>query len=202
MHEKSSFLWVVTNANSNDQIWPLWCDPNEKKNKYILILYYSDMNFKTILMPKVIWAKILSLKSYSFLTFLTKVRIRHPLKNITFEWALWWFWSTTQFHIPMQSSTVWDWKMHVQRKSNLIKEMNESSNNKKNLYWVMFKKIDTKATVYFFPVKTWCVLEARMFPSPLPSLKTSSLHSKAANSKRNAVWVRVWPRKNIPMEKQ
>ena len=31
----------------------------------------SDMNFKTILMPKGILAKILSQKSYSYLTFLT-----------------------------------------------------------------------------------------------------------------------------------
>ena len=48
-----------------------------KKKQVILILYSfapsapSDMNFQTILMPKVILAKFLSQKIYSLVTFLS-----------------------------------------------------------------------------------------------------------------------------------
>ena len=63
----------MTNANSMTK-YGLYDVIRIKKKEFVLILQSftpSDMNFKTILMPKVILAEILSQKSLSYLTFLT-----------------------------------------------------------------------------------------------------------------------------------
>ena len=46
------------------------------------------MNFKTILMPKVILAKFLLQKSYSYLTFLTKVYFNSDLERMKLKQLL------------------------------------------------------------------------------------------------------------------